>query len=295
MSKKKQPTEKVCSKCLISKNIEREYYLSANDLINSDNRMPICKECFSSLIDMNNPESVANIMRSVDRPFMKGDYDDAIKKDNPFGYYMRMLGSRQNRYRTYMESDFQGSMPEFETQEFSTEEKKYSAEELVKFKVTPDLILKWGDGLSESDIYQLESFYSAMMNSNTIETPQHIESLKLLCKVNLAQNKALNSGNVTEFKNLNMQYNVIMKDSGLRPIDRQSGGESSGVRSFSQIWEEIEKDGFIPKHSIDVTQDIVDRTILYTENYTRRLLNAQVLSEPPEDTPQIDGVDSNEL
>lgn len=288
----KERVNKECSKCLKEKNVERDFYLASSDLISSDHRMTICKDCLFGMVNMKDPESLANAMRAVDRPFMKGDYDDAITKDNPFGYYMRMLGTRQNRYRTYLDSDFQGALPELEAEEYKdNKEKVYSAEEMVRFKVTPDLILKWGDGLNESDIYQLESFYNSMMESNSIETPQHIESLKLLCKVNLAQNKALNEGSITEFKNLNMQYNVVLKDSGLRPIDRQSGGESSGIRSFSQIWEEIEKDGFIPKHNVDVTQDIVDKTIMYTENYTRRLLNAEVLSEPPKDTPKVDELD----
>lgn len=290
----KERVSKECSKCLKSKNIIRDFYLASNDLISQDGRMAICKDCLRKLVDMKKPESLARAMIATDRPFMKSDYEDSLEKDNPFGYYMKMLGTRQNRERTYLDSDFQGSIEEYKAEELNDSERKYSAEEMVRFRVTPDLILKWGDGLGESDIYQLESFYYAMIESNTIETPQHIESLKLLCKINLMQNKALNSGSATEFKNLNMQYNTILRDSGLRPVDRQSGGESSGVRSFSQIWEEIEKDGFIPKHNIKITQDIVDRTVMYTENYTRRLLNAQVLSEPPKDAPKIED-DENEL
>ena len=58
-------------------------------------------------------------------------------------------------------------------------------------------------------------------------------------------------------------------------------------RSFSQIFEKIEKEGYIKPAPVDVKQDIVDRTIQYLMNYTLRLLDKQVLPKPPADTPKI--------
>lgn len=287
----KQPTEKICSKCLIHKNIKREFYLAANDFINADNRLPICKECLSSLVDMQNVESLINVMRAVDRPFLKSTYDGSLTKPNQFGEYMRMLATPQNREKTYLHSEFEGNHEEFIPKTVSELNKAGKAKEDISFKITPDLVIKWGGNFSDSEIYQLESFFVAMNEANDITTPQHVESLKLLCKLNVLQNKALEEGSVTDFKNLNTQFNKLMETSGLRPIDRKSSGESAGIRTFSQIWEEVEKEGFIEPYPYQERQDIVDKTIMYLGNYTRKLVNMQSMSQPPEDTPKVEDGD----
>lgn len=291
MSKtKKDIKHKVCSKC-IEKKIVTDFYLASNEKINLDGRISICKKCLSDLIDMNKPEILIDVLRMIDRPFLKKTYDASVVHNNPFGEYMRMLATRQNRQMTYLDSEFEGNFEEMAVQGASALSKSYKAEDIVKFKVTPELVLKWGDGYNEPEIFQLEQFYVDMDGANSVTTPQHREQLKLLCKLNLEQNKSLGQGKVNDFKNLNTQYNKILENSGFRPIDKLAAGESAGIRTFSQVFEEIEKDGFIPKHNVEVTQDIVDRTIMYVGNYTKRLLNAQVMSSPPDDTPKVDEED----
>ena len=85
------------------------------------------------------------------------------------------------------------------------------------------------------------------------------------------------------------EYQKLLQSSGLRPIDKLGEQKPWDERSFSQIFEEIEKDGFIKPAPIKENQDIVDKTIQYIMNYTLKLLNQQILTEPPIDTPKIDG------
>lgn len=294
MSKAKND-EKYCTKCNTKKKVKDDFYLAANDLISSDGRLNICKQCLSEIVDMNKVETLITAMRAVDRPFLKKTYDDSITSNKkPFGEYMRMLATPQNRQRTYLDSEFDGHMEEMIAKSSKDLNRTKTIEETVKFKVSPDILLKWGN-YSESDLYQLENFYQSMTTANDITTPQHKESLKLLCKLNLEQNKALDEGRINDFKNLNTQYNKTLQDSGFRPIDRKSGGESAGVRTFSQIWEEIERDGFIEPYPHQEKQDIVDKTIMYMGNYTRKLVNMQSMSSPPSDTPKVEKVEENEL
>lgn len=241
---------------------------------------------------MDDVDSLINTMRMVDRPFHKKTYDDALPKSNPFGYYMRMLGSPQLKNKTYLESEFEGHFEEMIAKSSKELNKKKNVEDVIKFKIDADAILRWGSGYDERELYQLETFYDDMITANVVTTPQHKEYLKLICKLNLEQNKALSAGEVTAFKNLNTQYNTMIKDSGFRPIDKKSSDESIGIRTFSQIFEEVEKDGFVKPYPYQEDQDIVDKTIMYLGNYTRKLVNMQSMSEPPEDTPKIDGSDS---
>lgn len=284
ISKNKKAEKKCCSRCTEEKP-NKDFYMSSDDLINNDGRLGICKVCLEEITDFNDVESFIDILRRIDRPFIKSEYETSLSYNNPLGEYMRRIGMPQNRKRTYMDSIFDGDLNKFAVKTSKDLNKKIDVEDVVKFKITPDLIVKWGSGYNEAELFVLEEFYKRMETSNSITTPQHKENLKLLCKLNLKQNKALDDGDSGTFAKLNTQYNNILRDSGFRPIDKVSGGESSGVRTFGQIWEEIERDGFIEPYPYQEKQDIVDRTIMYMGNYLHKLLNIQTMSSPPSDTP----------
>lgn len=279
--------EKECSRCRQTKKTKENYYLASNDLINKDHRICICKLCLEEIVDFPNTELFIDILRQIDRPFLRAEYDASLAHKKPFGEYMRRLAMAQNRTLNYLDSSFEQTFLDKQPKSTKDLNKKINPKDVVKFKVTPKMVLKWGGGYEEQDLFQLEQFYVDMDNGNSITTPQHKEQLKLLCKVNLEQNKALEEKRFGEFKTLNGQYNMILKDSGFRPIDTKAGGESVGIRTFSQIWEEIERDGFIEPYPYEEKQDIIDKTIMYMGNYTRKLLNMQSMSEPPDDTPQV--------
>lgn len=281
MSKKKVK-RKVCSKCQKEKRVTEDFYLASSTLIHSDSRLGICKDCLDSIIDYDNPQTLINAMRGIDRPFLRDEYEGSKQsnKNKPFREYMRRLAMRQNRNLTYDDSEFEPS---------SNYKPKKNLNGISNTKdVNDEMVIKWGSNYSQEDINKLEQFYNDMIEANEITTPQHKAQLKLLCKLELEQNKALENGNIRDFKDINTQYNKLMENSGFRPIDRQGGDESTGLRTFSQIWEEIEKDGFIKPVEIEEHQDIVDKTIMYMSNYTRKLLNMQSLDAPPPDTPKAD-------
>lgn len=285
----KIPTHKVCSRCNKSKSTKENYYLAASDNIHSDSRLSICKPCLEEVSHYDNVERFVDILRQIDRPFIKSLYDTSFATKNPFGEYMKNIAMRQNRNKTYLDSEFEGTLEQLQVKTSDELDKKVKLEDKVKFKITSDVLVRWGSNYNETELYQLETFFHSMTTANSITTPQHKEQLKLLCKLNLEQNKALDENKINDFKNLNTQYNKILENSGFRPIDKQTGGESIGIRTFSQIWEEIEKDGFIEPYPYEEKQDIIDKTIMYMGNYTRKLLNMQSMAEPPDDTPQVEG------
>lgn len=272
--------KKICIKCLKEKNVEREFYKSYSKW-HGDGRLPYCKSCLKENLNENDINSVREIMRVIDRPYFHEMWEKAKEsKDDTLGKYLKDI-ALNFKEETYDHSDF-----------INNANVHVYEEHLKENEISDDLTLKWGSGYTPLEIQQLEKFYDDMIRANDISTPQHKAQLELLCKVYLEQNKALAEKRFNDFKKLNIQYNQILRDSGFRPIDRQGGGESVGIRTFSQIWEEIERDGFIKPAPIEENQDIVDKTIMYMANYTRKLLNMQSLDSPPDDTPKVS--DQNE-
>lgn len=272
--------KKTCIKCLKEKNPERDFYKSYSKW-HGDGRLPYCKSCLKESLIENDINSVREIMRVIDRPYFHEMWEKAKEsKDDTLGKYLKDI-ALNFKEETYDYSDF-----------INNANVRVYEEHLKENKNSDDLTLKWGSGYTPLEIQQLEKFYDDMIRANDISTPQHKAQLELLCKVYLEQNKALAEKRFGDFKNLNSQYNQILRDSGFRPIDKQGGGESVGIRTFSQIWEEIERDGFIKPTPIEENQDIVDKTIMYMANYTRKLLNLQSLDSPPDNTPKVS--DQNE-
>ena len=62
--------------------------------------------------------------------------------------------------------------------------------------------------------------------------------------------------------------------------------DATGVKSFSQIFEEVEKRGFRKPPALTFDEDIVDAMIISLANYYNRLVGKQILSELPEDIKQ---------
>ena len=73
------------------------------------------------------------------------------------------------------------------------------------------------------------------------------------------------------------------QSAGFRPVDRQGIDGATGIKSFAQIWEEVEKKGYRKPPKITFDEDIVDGIIVSLANYYNRLVGKQILSEVPDE------------
>lgn len=258
--------------------ITNNFYSSDSDMF-MDGRVPICKKCIKDEINENDLDSVKKILRQIDKPFIVAEWNTAKKSpQDTFGTYIKMINSLpQYKGLTYEDSDSDRKIRDEVFNGFSQDE---GQEEFVP---TRELILKWGKTFDPDEYLKLEQTWEDMMFANEINTPQHKKNLAQYCKLSVLMDRALDSGQYSDYDKLKKQFDNTEKSSGFRPIDRKSGSESSGVRTFSQIFEEVERDGFIKPAPIDVDPDIVDKTILYMANYTKRLFNQELLYQAPDD------------
>ena len=111
----KQKTTKICSKCDKPKNLKKSYYVASSDLKYADGRLSICRDCLKDLVNYDDTDSVVNVMRMIDRPFLKQSYEDSKENNDPFGEYMRRLAMPQNRWLNYSDSDFGASSTSIDT------------------------------------------------------------------------------------------------------------------------------------------------------------------------------------
>lgn len=297
---KSVPEKKTCLICLREVNTKNNFYTS-NSTMFQDGRVPICKKCIKEQIDEDDIDSVKRILRQIDKPFIRDRWENAVRSEKEtFGWYMREINSLlpdstyddsvdkldinigsnsknvTSKQKKVIHSDVDMEIEDIS--ELDTEEGSIKLDQSIKHK--------FGIGYTNREYLDMEKFYRDMMSSHEIVTPQHKKLLVRLCQLNIKIDNNIDDPAV--FEKYMKQYDAILKTAGFRPADRVSGSESTGIRSFSQVYEEIEKDGFIVPTPISERQDIVDRTIQYINNYTLKLLNMESLTEPPEDTPKVD-------
>lgn len=279
-----------CTCCGEPKHKTRGFYKSYSILYKAnDNRTSICRDCaieiFNSFVGSieNVEQSVFYTCRLLDMYFDKT-------------LFLSVLEQAQAQQSNVMQIYFQkvNSLMQYDGKTFVDSELSPSDETTLNNAddaIPVELITRWGEGYTKTKIMQLETFYRDMMISHEINLPQHKKLLVIMCKLNLKMDECLEQDDLKSFSSLHTQYQKLLQSSGFRPIDNKGSSESSGIRTFSQIFEEVERDGFIKPVPISEHQDIVDKTIQYEMNYLLKLLQQQPLTEPPIDTPKADDAD----
>jgi hypothetical protein len=248
-------------------------------------KYPVCKNCVQKNIDINNMQSIFNILKDMNIAFISDVWQSACEKtpDNPFGSYMRQMNSLP-QYRGFTWSDS------------NIESKKEDLKNInvvnINFEVTPEIISRWGQH-SKEDYMKLEQFYWDMKERNKIETPQEEVYLKKLALISVKLDNELSAGNYGQAKALGDLFSKYMADSQFRAIDKTEADKTGGIRSFGQAYAEAESDDFIPpwehyRKLNGVSQDIIDKTIMHIENFTLKLNKINTMSEPPSDTPKLE-------
>jgi hypothetical protein len=278
--------KKFCNGCKRNRGLIQFY--NSNSPLFSDGKVPLCKTCIKEMMPEDDLEKVQSVLRKIDKPFLIDVWNNAKSSTNQtVGDYFRQINSlHQYRNLTYDDSIFydkDNSIVEKEISKASESIEEVETEH-GKIAVTKELKSKWGN-YPNRDILEMEKLYVEMERANDISTPQHKRQLFFYCKLNVLMDKALEEGDFGGYEKLSRQFDNLTKSSGFRPIDKKD--TNMGIRTFSQIYEEVEKDGYIEPYPITERQDIVDRTIQYILNYQLKLLNAEQLSSPPPDTPKL--------
>lgn len=282
--------------------LDVNFYVAESKMF-KDGRIPICKKCIKAMVDPSKVSTVRDFLRQVDKPFIEEVWDKIYDPTQPqkdcIGLYLRQINSlHQYKGFTYDSSTsmknvnkVSGNLLDVEDEDeiINYQEEDTYTDKGEMIKVTPDIIRKWGSGYTNRQYIELEQTWTDMCKHNKIETSQHKTELKFYCKLVVKRDMALENDQFDDFSKLSQRFNDLVKNAGFRPIDKVSGTDEAGMRSFSHITEEIEKDGFIEPVPYDgVKQDIVDKTIMYLINYQLKLHNTQILITPPSDTPKIE-------
>lgn len=285
---------RVCSRCKKSKSI-KAYFKIANPLL-PDSRISVCSDCIHETIDEQNINEVIEFLRLTNKPYIKEEWDKSLAKaGRTIGEYMRIINSL-NAYKdfTFANSDNLGNNGN-DSSIINASVKELETESGKRIYYSSDLISKWGGGFKEFEYLKMEKYYQDMMDTNEIITPVQKDMLQNLAKMIIKRDGYIAEDNITEYSKVSRTYDDMLKSAGFRPIDRRGVDDERGLRSFSQIFEEVEKRGFIKPLSPEEAdrklelgaqyykEDMIDTMLKSILNYYHRLIGKEILSATPED------------
>lgn len=285
--KRKSPTVQPKKKCQGDCGRERSYtfFFKVDSPMFPDGMLNICRDCVRSSIDVDNVEEVIGFLRQIDKPFYQKEWDKAMStrdKRHPIGAYLQKLGLQQYEGKTFINSDGIDGVGKVDLSSINAPE----TIETVNGKTieySDELVTKWGTGYSKIEYLQMEKFYQDMKATHDIHTPTHIDMLIQLAYLSVDRNRLRKEKDWNNYQKISNTYELLMKSSGFRPSDRQGLDDATGMRSFSQVFEEVEKKGFRKPPPIVFEDDIVDAMIVSLANYYHRIVGREILREIPED------------
>lgn len=284
---------RACSRCGKSKSI-KAYFKVANPLL-PDSRISVCSDCIHETVDEQNINEVIEFLRLTNKPYIKEEWDKALAKTGrTIGEYMRIVNSL-NTYKdlTFANSDNLGSGNDSDIINADIKELETETGESIRY--SSDLISKWGGGFKEFEYLKMEKYYLDMMDTNEIITPVQKDLLRNLAKMTVKRDAYIAEDDTAKYSAISRTYEATLQSAGFRPIDRRGADDERGLRSFSQIFEEVEKRGFIKPLSPEESdkkkelgarfyeEDMIDTMLKSILNYYHRLIGKEILSATPED------------
>lgn len=280
--KTKQSNNKVCSSCGRSKALSKFY--KANSDLFEDGRIAKCSDCVDRDIDENDIGQVLELLRTINKPFIRSQWESAkADRQRTVGLYVRWMNSLPS-YREQSYADGENVTLDTDSDVIDTTQVE-AIETADGLEIVYDeaLAWKWGIGFTKSEVLKLEKYYQDMLNTFTVTAPSDKDILIQLAKMSVIRDKELMKGNISDHTKLSKTINDMMMSAKLRPADRKGQDEQRGIKSFNQIFEEVEAKGWVAPPPPVFEEDIVDQMLVSILNYYNRMVGSQVLSEIPED------------
>ncbi|WP_080845567.1 hypothetical protein [Cytobacillus gottheilii] len=265
--------KKPCSKCTTPKRLA-EFYKSYSPL-DADERLRICKSCVQEMVDINNIESLKNMLRMLDKPFVASLWQSSLTQGSPIGSYFKLINMKDFRHLTWADS-----MNDSEIKQH-TENKApvpSSSVDVVETDVPLDELKElkeiYGHGYPDEEYILFEKKFRKLKPSFQLPTTMHEEYLREYCVNKVKETLAKSKGEFKEAKEWSIMAKEAAEAGKLKPSQMSKADLSKGLDGFGQLSRMVEEHRdiipLLPKFT-EQPKDKVDVTLWLYVNYIRDL------------------------
>lgn len=246
-------SRKRCTACGEDKRPAIDFYLSRSKLYKfNDGRMPICKECLSSLFKelsakySDEVKALYHLCMLFDIYFER-DLVEKSSANNNFSDEDNLLKSYMKNVNSLNQYKFKDSMSSdcIVLDDSLLENKKEEVEDIYEEReMTPELkklcLKRWGSGYSDEDYIYLEDNYAEFYEAYAHDTPAERMLLMNITKTLLEGEKSRKSGDKKGYENMLKLVSSMLTDAAIKPSQKKTMGDEVG-ECFGVFIENLEK------------------------------------------------------
>ena len=264
----KKTERKKCTFCGELKAPTKDFYLSRSRIYkHNDERMPICKECLSSLFNElkvkyeDEMKALYHLCMLFDIYFNKELVEKSFNnenfsiEDNLLKTYMKNVNSlNQYKFKDSFSSDYIVLDDELLKVEIKEKEEDIYEEREMTPEAKKLCLKRWGPGYSDDDYMYLEENYAEFYDAYAHDTPAERMLLMNISKTLLEGEKSRRSGDKKGYENMLKLVSSMLTDAAIKPSQKKSVGDEVG-ECFGVFIENLEKNEPI-NEAIDEFEDV---------------------------------------
>lgn len=248
-------------------------HLSVNDFYKTRNDgtpyHPYCKDCVNEMIDINNLETVYDVLKILDIPFIMDVWNDVCnsKKGNYFSNYLKeinFLHKKQYEKCRYKDSVFELSPPKEDTDEKTSD----------VFYAIPVWSDEWQGRYTQSDLKYLNDYFKGLENDFKIITTNHRDYARKIAQASLSQMKAYQQmldgkdGADAAYEKATKMFDMLSKSAQF--AESQRGANDVALGCFGRVFDAVEKHNWVPEY-VPMDEDMYDKLLNQFSNIKRSL------------------------
>ena len=274
-TKYKKPIKKVEGQKLICQNKDCDKmgrHLTLDDFYKSRNATvshhPYCKDCVNKMVDVNNLQSVYDVLKVLDTPFIMDVWNDVCNSEsnNYLGDYLRILNFTQRR--KYEGLGYTDSIFELSKDATISKEVQTAIDEAPKWDDD------WQGVYTKSDLKYLNDYYMGLQNDFKIVTTNHRDYARKIAQASLSQMKAYQrmlkneEGADVAYEKATKLFDMLSKSAQF--AESQRGANDVALGCFGRVFDAVEKHNWVPEH-IPTDEDMYDKLLKQFSNIERSL------------------------
>ena len=274
-TKYKKPIKKVEGQKIICQNKDCDKmgrHLTLDDFYKSRNATvshhPYCKDCVNKMVDVNNLQSVYDVLKVLDTPFIMDVWNDVCNSEsnNYLGDYLRILNFTQRR--KYEGLGYTDSIFELSKDAKISEEVQTAIDEAPKWDDD------WQGVYTKSDLKYLNDYYMGLQNDFKIVTTNHRDYARKIAQASLSQMKAYQrmlkneEGADVAYEKATKLFDMLSKSAQF--AESQRGANDVALGCFGRVFDAVEKHNWVPEH-IPTDEDMYDKLLKQFSNIERSL------------------------
>ena len=274
-TKYKKPIKKVEGQKIICQNKDCDKmgrHLTLDDFYKSRNATvshhPYCKDCVNKMVDVNNLQSVYDVLKVLDTPFIMDVWNDVCNSEsnNYLGDYLRILNFTQRR--KYEGLGYTDSIFELSKDATISKEVQTAIDEAPKWDDD------WQGVYTKSDLKYLNDYYMGLQNDFKIVTTNHRDYARKIAQASLSQMKAYQrmlkneEGADVAYEKATKLFDMLSKSAQF--AESQRGANDVALDCFGRVFDAVEKHNWVPEH-IPTDEDMYDKLLKQFSNIERSL------------------------